>query len=372
MQKNNEGMYCFVVEWFDKMASLLRKYQLFYYLKDGMIEMYDPKNRRTFLKKCNYETITLKNLHIGAKISVYSRQLTIASYGDEFTRQALEQANGKTCCVLKAPAYELFGKIIDCFLQNGFHLANAKLCSMNVQQAGKFLGKNAMQNEAKSLALDNVLALELVGKSACSKANGFCGFSQGSTTDSKLRKILGNLPVEAALRVSRSTEDVKQELNFFFGRPSSITTSATFNNCTICCVKPGAVQAGYTGAVIDLILNEGYEISGLQMFKIDQETAKEFMEVYETVVPYFSAMAKHMTEGPLVAIEVRTEKENTVQMFREFVGPADPVVAKHVRPHTLRAKFGTDKIKNGIHCTDLPEDGILESEFFFNILQKGN
>ena len=31
-----------------------------------------------------------------------------------------------------------------------------------------------------------------------------------------------------------------------------------------------------------------------------------------------------------------------------------------MRSHTLRAKFGVDKIKNAVHCTDLPDDALLE------------
>jgi len=57
-----------------------------------------------------------------------------------------------------------------------------------------------------------------------------------------------------------------------------------------------------------------------------------------------------------------------VSKFREFVGPNDPEIAKHLRSDTLRAKFGIDKVKNVAHCTDLPEDGVLECEYFFNIL----
>jgi len=65
-------------------------------------------------------------------------------------------------------------------------------------------------------------------------------------------------------------------------------------------------------------------------------------------------------------LEVR--QENAVDSFRTLVGPHDPEVAKHLRPSTLRAKFGIDRVKNAIHCTDLPEDGLLEVEYFFNIL----
>lgn len=35
-------------------------------------------------------------------------------------------------------------------------------------------------------------------------------------------------------------------------------------------------------------------------------------------------------------------------------------IARHLRPGTLRAVFGKSKIQNAVHCTDLPEDGLLE------------
>ena len=43
-------------------------------------------------------------------------------------------------------------------------------------------------------------------------------------------------------------------------------------------------------------------------------------------------------------------------------------MARHLRPHTLRAKYGRDKVQNAVHCTDLPEDQVLEVEYFFKIL----
>jgi len=35
-----------------------------------------------------------------------------------------------------------------------------------------------------------------------------------------------------------------------------------------------------------------------------------------------------------------------------------------------RARFGSDRVKNAVHCTDLPEDGVLEVKYFFESLQK--
>ncbi len=66
-------------------------------------------------------------------------------------------------------------------------------------------------------------------------------------------------------------------------------------------------------------------------------------------------------------MEVR--QENVVSSLRNLVGPHDPEIAKILRPNTLRAIFGKDRVKNAIHCTDLPEDGILEVQYFFELLQ---
>ncbi len=45
-------------------------------------------------------------------------------------------------------------------------------------------------------------------------------------------------------------------------------------------------------------------------------------------------------------------------------------MAKTVRGKSIRAVYGKDKGRNAVHCTDLDEDGVLEVEYFFNILQK--
>ena len=59
--------------------------------------------------------------------------------------------------------------------------------------------------------------------------------------------------------------------------------------------------------------------------------------------------------------------QDIVSKFREFAGPSDPELGKQIRPHSLRARFGVDKIKNALHVTDLPEDGVLEVNFIFFI-----
>lgn len=77
-------------------------------------------------------------------------------------------------------------------------------------------------------------------------------------------------------------------------------------------------------------------------------------------------MVTELISGPVIALEIGGNNARTT--FRDFVGPADPEIARTLRPNTLRAKFGVNKIKNAVHCTDLEDDSPLELEYFFQIL----
>ena len=120
------------------------------------------------------------------------------------------------------------------------------------------------------------------------------------------------------------------------------------------------------GGIVDRVLSEGYEISAMNLFYLDLPTAEEFLEVYQGVIPAFNKYAKSMTEGPCIAMEVR--QQNAVKSFRELCGPMDPSIGKTLRKESIRAIYGKNKDFNAVHCTDLEEDGPLESEYFFSIL----
>lgn len=50
---------------------------------------YEMKNQKTFLRRVAYPALSLEQLYIGSTILVYSRQLFIEDYGDDFTRKHL-------------------------------------------------------------------------------------------------------------------------------------------------------------------------------------------------------------------------------------------------------------------------------------------
>jgi nucleoside-diphosphate kinase len=150
----------------------------------------------------------------------------------------------------------------------------------------------------------------------------------------------------------------QRELDFFFSTRSNLKTTALFTNCTCAIVKPHIIQKFQAGRIIDMILTEGFEISAMHMFYLDRPTSEEFLEVYKGVLPEYSSLVDQLITGPCIALEIR--QENVVKAFRELCGPHDPEIARVLRPKTIRAKYGLDRVKNAVHCTDLAEDGVLE------------
>ena len=91
---------------------------------------------------------------------------------------------------------------------------------------------------------------------------------------------------------------------------------------------------GQVGQILDAILAAGFEISAMELFNMSRPVVEEFLDVYKGVLPEYLPMVEHLSNGPVIALEVR--QENAVSSFRELCGPHDPEIAKHLRPNTLR------------------------------------
>ena len=81
-----------------------------------------------------------------------------------------------------------------------------------------------------------------------------------------------------------------QELAFFFPptdfQSSELTPKpvASFVDSTCCIIKPHAIKDGLLGKIIDLILSNGFAVTGMQTFNLKYEHAEEFFEIYKGVV----------------------------------------------------------------------------------------
>ena len=371
-----ENRFVFIAEWYDTQACIIRNYHLTYFLDDNTIDMYDIKNKRIFLKRTAYKGINLEDLHIGSIVTIYSRQLKITSYADEYTRASFEASSEKTFAMIKPDAYLNIGKILSMIFQAGFKINKMKMSRFTEDTAGIFYGehkgKHFYQNLVDFVTSDVCVGLELVRENAILGWRELLGPTNTQRAKEEapnsIRAQFGTDGTRNACHGSDSPASAERELGIFFGAGSVMPITSLQNNCTCGIIKPHIVKAGLGGEVIQLILDEGFEISALQVFNLDTPTAEEFLEVYKGVLPEFLSIVEELTTGPCIVMEVR--QENVVEGFRKLCGPHDPEIAKVLRPNTIRAKFGIDRVANAIQCTDLEEDGVLECEYFFNLLQK--
>jgi nucleoside-diphosphate kinase len=369
----NEEKYCFAMEWFDPQADLIRRYSLTFYPRDNSIDMYDLKTKRPFLKRMEYPDVSLQKLNLGSIVTVHGRQLKVIQYADSYTKKKLESQKGRTLALVKPDAYNHIGTVISTAQAVGFVIARLRMVRMSPEQVTAFcaglspsVGGGSNQ-DCEHLAADVVVVMELVGDNAVAKWKQVVGPSNVSQAHSQAPKSLrGQLATDDVRNAVHASEDevaAEREIDFFFGRQGWGTT-AVGQNCTLVAVKPHAFHAA--GEIVSAILQAGFEISAMGVWYMDRATAEEFLEVYKGVVPEFHDNCAQFSSGPSLIMEVR--QEDAVKKMREFAGPHDPEVAKHLRPDTLRAKYGIDRVQNGVHCTDLEEDGLLEVEYFFHLM----
>ena len=335
----------FIVEHYDTLAQMVKKYQLFYYPEDGSIEMYDIKNLRIFLKRIVNTEVKTSSLYIGSEISIYSRQYKIIAFADEFTKKSLENIRTSVFAMILPSAY----------MANGFIINKLKMNKLSNKEASNFIKIHNSTSDGLTpefLSSDFVVGMELV------KSNVIAEIEKLAKSE------INTLSKDNALLMiySNDLNLARQEINYYF----SIKHQPQLSNCSLLVIKPHIIESGNAGKLIDIVLNEGFEISSMTMIYLDKETAENFFDVYKGFLPEYSAIINHLISGPIIALELR--EDDVVHKLRALVGPHDPVIAKALRPHTFRALFGTDRVRNVCHCTDLPEDGVLECQYFFELV----
>ncbi|XP_034947840.1 nucleoside diphosphate kinase 7 isoform X2 [Chelonus insularis] len=372
--------FIFKAEWFDTTAEITKNFYLYFFSIDNSIELFDIKNKKIFLRRTKCEGISLKDLYVGSMVTIFSRPMKIVDAVDDNTKIKVNKTLEKTFAMLKPYVINKMGEILKTITAHNIHIANIKMCLLDDYDVEKLYRNNEQLSRIKEyLTSGPVVTLMLLGENVINRWNELVGPSDHlpETDSSSLRAHFAKSITENGFHGSLNLEAAEEELNYFFPnlktkKKKKIKNSATLTNCTCCIVKPHAVQAELTGDIVDDIQKGGYRITAIQEFNVDPVNAEEFLEVYKGVFADYAAMVAELQSGPCIAMEITHENKSidvTVD-FRKFCGPFDPEIARKIRPTTLRAKYGKTKIQNAVHCSDLPEDGPLEVEYFFNILDE--
>ncbi len=133
----------------------------------------------------------------------------------------------------------------------------------------------------------------------------------------------------------------------------------TMSNLTFTMVKPEAVEAGNTGAILNKIEKAGFRIVAMKKVLLSKERAGEFYAVHKDR-PFYGELVDYMSSGPIIAALL--EKYNAVLEFRTLIGATDPSEAAE---GTIRAEFAESKAKNAVHGSDSDENANIEADFHF-------
>ena len=132
------------------------------------------------------------------------------------------------------------------------------------------------------------------------------------------------------------------------------------NNKTLAIIKPDAVEKGYSGEIIAMIIKSGFKIKAMKMVHLTKYSAEGFYTVHKDR-PFFNDLVAYMTSGPCIPIAL--EKENAVDDYRKLIGATDPAKAEE---GTVRKLFAVDIQNNAVHGSDSDENAVKEIAHFFS------
>jgi nucleoside-diphosphate kinase len=112
---------------------------------------------------------------------------------------------------------------------------------------------------------DICTGMELVAEDAVTRFRDVIGPTNSqeakATAPNTIRALYGSDSLRNAVHGSLTSSDYHRESEYFFSK--TFQPTAVFNNCTCCIIKPHIVNEGLAGQVIDMILQEGFEISSM-------------------------------------------------------------------------------------------------------------
>jgi nucleoside-diphosphate kinase len=129
---------------------------------------------------------------------------------------------------------------------------------------------------------------------------------------------------------------------------------------TLMIIKPDAVEQGHIGHIISMLEQvPDIDIIAMRKVRMSPEDARTFYAVHKER-PFYGELVQYMTRGPVIVIAI--EGEDVVRRMREVIGATNP---REAAEGTIRRRYAASIGENAVHGSDSPENGRVESSFFF-------
>ena len=135
-------------------------------------------------------------------------------------------------------------------------------------------------------------------------------------------------------------------------------------NITFTMIKPDAVGAGNSGAIIKMIEDSGFKIIAMKYTRLSRKRAEQFYMVHKER-PFYNDLCDYMSSGNIIPMIL--ENNNAVEDFRKLIGATNPQDAAE---GTIRNLFAESIEANAIHGSDSDENAGIEGNFFFSQVEQ--
>src|SRR5712692_5929638 len=128
---------------------------------------------------------------------------------------------------------------------------------------------------------------------------------------------------------------------------------------TLAINKPDAVERRLTGAILQRIEAQGFQIRAMRRVHLSKREAEGFYAVHRDR-PFFGSLTAFMSSGPAIVLVL--EVQGAIGKWRTLMGATDPAKADL---GTLRKEFAESIERNATHGSDAPETAAYEIGYFF-------
>jgi nucleoside-diphosphate kinase len=267
-------------------------------------------------------------------------------------------------------SYHQVGKILRMIQATGYIIMYATMAQLSNITAEAFFANEATGLDLPTwfgfLASDPIFVFGFRGCKPCLNFPESLGPSDiyVATAESSDRIRAYSTPADchvSAYLLSKARGDVGE--NDVVRDLFKLPFTSVFTCCALFIIKPHVVNP-HAGAIIDIVLENGLEISALRSLTIDPVRLQKLLRAYRGLISGFKEFSDEFLRGTALVLEIRGE--NVIQRLRHISGPVDPGVAKLVAPESIRARFGSSVSQNAVYCTEIAEDGPFESKLFFS------
>ncbi|XP_065203260.1 nucleoside diphosphate kinase homolog 7 [Planococcus citri] len=175
------------------------------------------------------------------------------------------------------------------------------------------------------------------------------------------RTKCGNFTIDdfyigASLRICSRLITIKDYADSYTRKKVEITSQ---KSCGF--IKPDLMHR--KGEVLQLLESSNFKIINLKMVQLPESLANTIFEDYEDQ-SILTPLIEHVTSGPVLCFQVLNE--NSVIRLLDLAGPEDPKNIIASGSDALRARFGADKIRNGIYVSTSAENAHRDALLLFS------